>query len=56
HRRRGRQRRRPWGGAEPKVRESRDKFLPPFLTGRLTRYLIGPLIRRLIGFPYLIAH
>ncbi|KRY04394.1 hypothetical protein T01_3255 [Trichinella spiralis] len=33
-----------------------DKFSPPFLTGRLTRYFIGPSIRRLISFPYLIAH
>ncbi|KRZ81442.1 hypothetical protein T08_3206 [Trichinella sp. T8] len=31
-------------------------FSPPFLTGGPTRYLIGPSIRRLIGFPYLIAH
>ncbi|KRY39458.1 hypothetical protein T01_12867 [Trichinella spiralis] len=33
-----------------------DKFSPPFLTGRSTRFPIGPSIRRLIGFPYLIAH
>ncbi|KRY04256.1 hypothetical protein T01_16298, partial [Trichinella spiralis] len=33
-----------------------DKFSPPFLTGRSTRYLIGPSICRLISFPCLIAH
>ncbi|KRX27466.1 hypothetical protein T07_3079 [Trichinella nelsoni] len=29
-----------------------DKFSPPFLTCRSTRYVIGPSV----GFPYLIAH
>ncbi|XP_003373569.1 conserved hypothetical protein [Trichinella spiralis] len=32
------------------------KFSLPFLTGRLTRYLIGPSHSSLIGFSCLIAH
>ncbi|KRX85314.1 hypothetical protein T06_9695 [Trichinella sp. T6] len=31
-------------------------LLASFFTGRSTRFLIGPSIRRLIGFPCLIAH